>query len=142
VLTLKQLQYELIRLAEQFPDRVGLLCDLTSNGDHCIMGQIAHTHGVCSCQVGTRAGTDELFGWDWFVVLGDSAVFHYRRAGYGTEWSVDHGDPTPDQITCRALSTRAVIANNSGMPWGQIPRAIGLVPDEQVTEPELVEVGA
>lgn len=126
-LTLKQLEYQIIRLAEQYPDRVGLAYALAStNGDHCITGQIAHDLGVCPCQhAGMRGHTDALFLWN--VSFVDSIT-----------WQVITWNPeinlTDDQKAMRILSAKAVLANNAGHKWGEIPRMLGLVPGEEREE--------
>lgn len=49
MITLKQLQYELVRCAEKEPERVGLKNLMAAHGcsDHCILGQVRHNTEGC-----------------------------------------------------------------------------------------------
>jgi hypothetical protein len=112
--TVKELELHLVNLAERYPERVGLPHELNNPdcSDHCIMGQIAHDRGICIGQIGTRMELDQAFEW-----------------GY---------DPLRRPSPMRTLSVFAVKLNNAGVPWGQIPKCLGIVQGEQPAEAAVV----
>lgn len=93
-LTRKELELHLVRLAEKYPDRIGLP-NIRANADcsnHCILGQIDHDTIGC---VAPHYG-------------------HIYAKADGA-WN---------------LATKAADLNNAGMPWGEIPKLLGIVPGE------------
>lgn len=104
MLTRRSIEIGLIRVAERYPDRVGVSGHFFLDGEvGCILGAIAAGVGIDS-------------NWD------------AREYFYGHE-----------DYELRALASSAANLNNSGIPWGEIPRLLGLVPGEKPAEVESEE---
>jgi hypothetical protein len=105
--TRKELELALVRVAEKYPDRVGLK-------------GIYHDYGV-------DGGEHCMIGMVDFQLTGDACpgVFHRLTGKYFPE------DVDPEIMM---LFKHVGTLNDSGMPWGQIVKELGLVPGEQPAE--------
>ena len=105
-LTQKELEIAIVRMGEKYPTRIGLWSAMHNADctDHCIAGQIAHDGGAC------RRG----------VVLRRDHPLYAGIANQDTDF--------------RALVFEMVNLNNEGVPWGEIPKRLGLVPGEAPAE--------
>jgi hypothetical protein len=102
-LTLKQLATEIVRAAERFPDRVGDIRWGEPGNPQCLMGVVGDTM--------YKAGYRSMNVCQCLSCLIDSNLAFPQGAAYN-------------------LGSKAVKLNDSGMPWGQIVKALGLVPGE------------